>query len=55
MKLNLQKTAAAVLAVLFSAGVFAANDYYNPFDYGYKNTNTVKSGVNPHLKPKAKK
>ena len=37
MKLNPQKTTAAVLAVLFSAGVFAANDYYNPFDYGYKN------------------
>ncbi len=26
MKLNLQKTTAAVLAVLFSAGVFAANN-----------------------------
>ena len=37
MKLNLQKTTAAVLAVLFSAGVFAANNAYNPFDYGYQN------------------
>ena len=37
MKLNLQKTTAAVLAVLFSTGVFAANNAYNPFDYGYQN------------------
>ena len=37
MKLNLQKTTAAVLAVLFSAGVFAANNAYNPFDYSYQN------------------
>ena len=37
MKLNLQKTTAAVLAVVFSAGAFAANNYYNPFDYGYQN------------------
>ena len=36
MKLNLQKTTAAVLAVLFSAGVFAANNA-NAFEYGYKN------------------
>ena len=37
MKLNLQKTTAAVLAVVFSAGAFAANNAYNPFEYGYKN------------------
>ena len=36
MKLNLQKTTAAVLAVVFSAGAFAANNAYNPFEYGYK-------------------
>ena len=36
MKLNLQKTTAAVLAVLLSAGVFAANNA-NAFEYGYKN------------------
>ena len=45
MKLNLQKTTAAVLAVLFSAGVFAANDYYNPFDYGYQNHKYGKTRI----------
>lgn len=55
MKMNLQKTTAAVLAVVFSAGAFAANNAYNPFEYGYKNHKYGKKWANPHLKPKAKK
>ena len=55
MKLNLQKTTAAVLAVVFSVGAFAANNAYNPFEYATKITNTAKNGASLHLKPKAKK
>ena len=32
---------------MFSAGAFAANNAYNPFEYGYKNTNTAKKWGKP--------